>query len=327
LIRILSSLVLFVLALPGAIAQAPVRVEDPLIGRKDPIPPIVRLAVRQSRDLKFVGRRSVELRRDGKMLRFTEIVTRLGQRTRTEFSEDSPFSGQIIVEDAQNRRHFLPDSNEVRVLPARAEDGVPGIIKAYKSGTKMSFRMGRPELIAGRRAPRLDVRDPDGNVLQQFWIDPQSGAVLQRKVYDSVGTYVGGFRFESVDFKAAIDPGIFVLMRKGAKLTTPEMTLDEMIQQGGFAAVTLKGAPGFRLDNVRVISPVGAPVLLQAYVGSGRRVILFQTKADLDPERMKRFARAGTRTVVWTAQGRNFALVGPSKGTDLESLAEYAKKR
>ena len=313
--------------LPSALAQSRIRVEDPLSPRLDAVPPIVRLALRQGRDLRFIGRRSVELRKDGKMIRFTEIVTRLGFRTRTEFAEDSPFAGQIIVEDSQNRRHFLPDSNEVRVLPARAEDGVPGIIKAYKSGTKMSFRMGRPELIAGRRAPRLDVRDGDGNVLQQFWIDPQSGAVLQRKVFDSVGTYVGGFRFESIDLKAVIDPDIFVLARKGAKMTTPETTLDEMISQGGFAAVTLKGAPGFRLDNVRVISPLGSPVLLQAYVGGGRRVILFQTKADLDPERMKRFARPGTRTVVWTALGRNFALVGPSKGTDLESLAEYAKKR
>lgn len=327
MIRTLSSLVILCVALPYATAQERIRDKDPLTPRLDAVPPIVRGALRKSRELKFVGRRSVELRRDGKLFRFTEIVTRLGLRTRTEFSEDSPFAGQIIVEDPQNRRHFLPDSNEVRVLPARAEDGVPSLIKAYKGGTKMSFRMGRPEVIAGRRAPRLDVRDGDGNVLQQFWIDPESGAVLQRKVFDSVGTYVGGFRFESVDFKVDIDPGIFVLARKGVKTTTPETTLEEMIQQGDFAAVTLKGAPGFRLDNVRVISPLGSPVLLQAYIGDGRRVILFQTKADLDPERMKRFARPGTRTVVWTAQGRNFALVGPSKGTDLESLAEYAKKR
>ena len=88
----------------------------------DGLPEALKLAIRKSDSLKFVGTRTVEFRRRGDTVRITEYVTRDGQRIRLEFPEGSDFAGQVIVENASERKHYLPATNEIRILPPRKDE-------------------------------------------------------------------------------------------------------------------------------------------------------------------------------------------------------------
>ena len=168
------------------------------------------------------------------------------------------------------------------------------------------------QVVAGLRTEQVVMSDKDGNVLQRIYIEPESGLILKRTLFDQVGTPVGGSEFVEVDLDPRIDQSVFRIVRKGAKVLTPAALLERLAKSTGFAAVALPTSSGFRLEGSFVRKVAGTDVLFETYGSkSGSRLTLFQLKTAISPDRLNDFARRDNlKSVTWQALGNTFVLVG-----------------
>ena len=291
---------------------------SPVLASAQGLPPVLRRAIAASASLRFTGRRTVTVLRNGQPDRHEEIVMRDGPRVRIEFPREGEFAGQVVVEDATQRRHLIPRTNELRVLPPRREEGLQRLRKLVRAG-RVSTEPG--DRIAGLPTVELIVRDASANVLQRLAIEPKSGAVLSRRVYDATGVQVGGFVFTQIDLNpGTFDTALFRIDRKGVKTTTPGDSLRRLAQRSGYEAVTLPQRTGFRLDNAKLANLAGGKVLVQNYLGPGGRLSLYQLRAAVDPERLRRQGGRKLNALSWSAGGITYVLLGPQDDATLARL-------
>ena len=119
--------------------------------------------------------------------------------------------GLIIVEDKAERRHYFPDKNEIRISGARREDSLDRLMGLFKKrGGQPKFVESPGEAIAGNRTTLVSVSDARGNVIQKLFIEPKSGVVLKRELFDPTGTPMGSFTFTKVDLNPKFDDRIFL---------------------------------------------------------------------------------------------------------------------
>lgn len=248
-----------------------------------------------------------------------------GLRTRVEFPTDGPFAGQIIVDDEKERRHYLPGPNQVRVLPARREEGLQKLRALVRDG---GITTEPGDRIAGYSTVEVTARDKAGNLLQRLAIEPESGMVLRRRIYDATGTEIGGFVFTKVDLSpAAFAPSMFKIERRGANVITPYDQLRTLAKQTGYPAASIPPSSGFRLDAVRQVKFPEGKVLAQNYVGPGGRVSLYELQAAVSPARLRRQGGRVLNTLSWMANGTTFVLVGPQDDATLARLRALIETR
>lgn len=252
------------------------------------------------------------------MDRHEELVMREGPRTRIEFPPGSAYTGQVIVEDAQERRHFLPKQNQVRVLPVRRDEGLQRLRALIRDGL-LTTEPG--ERIAGYATVEVTAKDAAGNVVQRLSIEPDSGMVLRQRHYDATGTEIGGFVYSKVDLSPnTFAPNLFKIDRRGAKLVTPYDSLKSLAKKSGYSPVSLPPSSGFRLDSARLVDMPEGRVLAQNYVGPGGRVSLYQLRAAVSPARLRRQGGRVLHTLSWPAGGVTYVLVGPQDDATLTHL-------
>jgi len=309
-----------VIGLSCAASVAQVRrpsVLRPLKPLRSALPPVLARAIQASAKLRFAGRRTVTVLRDGQPRRHEEIVMRDGPRTRVEFPADGDYAGQVIVENAAERRHFLPAANEVRVLPPRREEGIQRLRALAKQGRVATAPGDR---VAGVATIEVTVADAAGNPLQRLAIDPVSGMLLRRRLYDATGVEIGGFVYTRIDLAPApFDPALFRIDRKGVQTTTPWDTLRRLAKSGDYQAVGLAESTGYRLDGVRIAR---GPLLLQQYVGpNNRRLFLYQLRNAVDSAQLQKRA-ARLHSLSWSSGDLTFVLLGPQDDATLARLKE-----
>jgi hypothetical protein len=283
--------------------------------------PLLARAVREAGHQRYAGIRLVQLRRRPKSATHEEYVSRDGAKVRIEFAEDSPFTGQIIVEDGRTRRHFLPQLNEIRVLPPRRDEALLLVGRALRQGG-MQITSSDGGLIAGRRTTLFTVADPQGNVSQRIYVDVDTALVLKRVLFDPVGTQIGYFEFTKVSYPVRLEPSLFTLVRKGALIVTPDDELVRECQNGGFNRVRIPDRLGYRLEGVRSIRMRGENVLAQTYSTEHGKLSLFQVRALIPAERLWAMRRGEVHVAVWQADGSTYALMGPQDQAELDGLAK-----
>jgi len=290
------------------------------------VPDVLRAAIKASQKLRFTGTRVVEFRRGPETRRHLEYITRDGVRSRVEFPEDSPFAGQVIVEDGRVRRHYLPAANEIRVLPPRRDESFGRLIRSmrrYGPARKLTVEPG--EVVAGRRTQQVAVLDPQGNIMQRLYIDPKSGALLKRKLFDRVGTQVGLFEFTQINFRPRLNAGLFRIERKGATIVTPADALRRTAAAEGYPFLMLRPSSGAVLEGSRSFKMKGQSVLGQFYRTPKGRLTFFQAKALLAPERLRHFSRGDFKVVSWQEDSRSYVLFGPFDEASLDRWAQQLK--
>lgn len=287
------------------------------------VPAVLRKAFLKGRNTKYTGTRVVVFRRGKDTTQHTEYVTRDGPRLRIEFPRESDFAGQVIVETKKERRHYFPEKNEIHVLPPRREEAFERIARLVNSPRdRFRFNTGPDETIAGKNAEQVVVSDSSGNVIQRLYIEPSTGLVLKRQLFDAVGTRVGGFEFTEVDLRPRISGDVFRLVRRGARIVTPIQLLEELAKREGFRPLALPASDGVRLEWSGVGNIDGENVLIQSYAVPDGRLSLFQLKRIVNPERLSKFARGRVKFVYWRRDGRTFVLVGNQSAEELRRLAE-----
>lgn len=286
----------------------------------DAAPPVLRKALFGGHRLHYIGTRIVDFRRNGVTTHHAETITRAGNFVRIDFPEGSPQSGQVIVENSRERRHYFPDKNEIHILPPRHDEAFERLKRLVSKGT-LSTMAGQP--VAGLHTEQVVVSDKDGNVVERLFIHPESGMILKRQLFDAVGTPVGGFEFISIEMDPQIDPAVFKLRRNGATILTPVDLLERTARKSGFSAAALPPSTGFRLEGSVVRKLHGTDVLQENYGGPfGARLTLFQLKTSISPDRLRQYAdRQDYQFVYWHADGNTFVLVG---SVDTPTLLQVA---
>lgn len=307
----------------GVLILAAASVAGAQAGRGGNMPASLRAAIAHGPGLAYSGTRTVEFRVGASLQRHIELVRRKGDLTRIEFPKGSEYEGQIIVEDAEQRRQYLPDTNEILLLPARREeafDRLKAMMGAIRSGqVRVSASPGG--LVAGFRTEMVAVSDLDGNPLQRLWIEPNSGMILKREMFDRVGTRVGFFEFRNAELNPRFRPEEFQIQRRGADEVSPEMQLRRLARSSGLPVKLIPAGQGFRLESVRLQRLAAQSVLVQAYVGRNGRLSLFTLKGAVDRQQIRRLAQGDFNVHVWSEEGATFALVGELSPVQLAALA------
>ena len=306
------------LLLPFFLFPLPSHAQRPLRG--NPVPPLLRRAIQASKTARYTGRRTVTVLKEGQAARHEEIVVRDGPRVRIEFPREGGYAGQVIVEDGGQRRHFIPRTNEIRVLPPRQEEGLQRLRALARSGNVATEPGDR---IAGYATRVLVVRDAVGNPLQRIAVEPDSGIVLGRQVYDATGVQVGGFVFTKIDLNpGSFDPALFRIERKGVRTSTPWQTLARLAARSGYRPNGLPESTGFRLDGASLRRLPSGDALVQNYSGPGGRLTLVQLRAAVDPASLRRQGGRRLRSLSWNERGVTWVLLGPQDDATLARLRD-----
>jgi len=287
------------------------------------IPAVLQGVFKAAKELAYSGTRVVEYMRGSEKSKHTEYVLTDGRKSRVWFPSDSPFAGQVIVEDRARRLHYFPGKNEIYVLPARRDMALRRLSESiFRGGGNMRLQVSEGESVAGRATKVLAFSDKNGNVQQRLWIDSDNSHLLKRELYDPVGAKIGSYEFTSVDYSPKVEAGIFEINRKGAKVITPELQVRKLAQANGLAALIIPASLGYRLDSVRMMKLGSEPVLHQLYLSARGRLSFFQVKGTLDPERFR--TRTGPQISVrtWQRDGRSFALLGSVPADELQRIAK-----
>lgn len=291
-------------------------------------PWVLRLAIRKADKQRYTGKRTIEFRRGPNTLRHEEFVTRDGRRSRIEFPGASPFTGQIIVEDGKERRHFFPDRNEIRVLPPRREEAMERLSRLIPPPGGPEFfklRQEPGETIAGYRTEQVIVTDGFGNVMQRLYIEPKSGVVLKRRLFDRVGTQFGYFAFTQVDLNPpAFNGSTFKIERRGATVVTPEVLLKRLCKANGFKPLRLPDSSGYRLEAVDVMHIAGRTVLAQLYSSGHQKLSFFQVIGAVDEGKLA-WAKKDFKVHSWEKDGHGYVLMANLDESELERLGRMAR--
>jgi hypothetical protein len=294
--------------------------------RSDPsIPAVLVKAIDDQNSEHYEGRLTREFERGPQNLKHDEIVFRDGPLTRIEFPTGSKYSGQIIVENVRERRYYMPDKNEIYIFPSRREENFVRLTGlARRADRRKIFLSEAPgERIAGISTEQVVVRDLAGTVTQRMFIDPRSGVVLKREVFDALGRETGYFVFTQINLRPGrFEASLFRLERPGARVVTAEDTLREVAAREGFTPVNFGPSTGYRLEAARVANIEQDRVLVESFVSKRGRLTLFELRSAVSPERLKRVAHGEVQVYSWEKDGKWFVLFGPRTEGELVQLAQ-----
>lgn len=290
--------------------------------------PVLKRMIEAQNRLRYSGVRVVEMRFGPDRQQNTEIILRNGPLQRTEFTADSPNAGQIIVENAQRRRHFFPASNEVQELPPRRDEvqsRMRILLREIADGN-LRVRIEPGGEVAGRRTQLAHFEDPKGNPVQRMWIDPETGMLLKRELFDAVGSRVGYFEFKRINYRPTFSPDDFEIARKGARVVTLDDQIRVLSRRLGIPPLRLPDTDDLRLESVRPLELGSARAMMQTYSGDRGRVTLYHVDATIDPQRLRRLAGTSNLGVYsWQDGDRTLALIGDLPASELERLARTVR--
>jgi outer membrane lipoprotein-sorting protein len=275
----------------------------------------------KSKNARYSGVRLVTVYRAGKVETYEEIITRDGARSRVEFSNNSPFVGQIIVENGSVRKHYFPDKNEIRESPG----GRRGM-NDFRVRPNLTIVKSDGPIIAGFKTVAFSAADPQGNKVMNIYFEPKSGIALKRVMYDRSGATSGSFEFKSLTMNPKVNDNAFIFNRAGAKIVRPIDLLNSLSQSRGTLALRLPEKSGYLLESVMERHMMGRDVIVSVYSGRRGRVTLFSSKGSLQPPSDQRGGQRRFNSYAWNQSGTNFVILGEESLDVLKSLAASAKK-
>ncbi len=287
------------------------------------LPPELKEMFDRSKNIRFSGTRSVTFVRAGKVETHNEYVTKDGPNMRVEFASGSPFAGQIIVETSAERKHYFPDKNEIHEYPSFGKKQFEGFRGNFRSqrGGKSKFESSNGGVIVGLHVTKYQLTDDKGNPIVQIFIEPKSGMVVKRVIFDPTGNIAGSFEFVNLTLDPKIQNGSFKIFRRGAKIIRPIDDLRKHCTEFGLPALSLPKSSGYRLENVYVRDVSGRKVLVQTYGKEDSRLTVFMTKSGLDADDLKKYNRGELTSYVRMLNGVTIVILGDQPEERLRTLS------
>lgn len=284
------------------------------------VPPALKQALAAIGRLKFSGARLIEAKSGANRQSHIEYVLTDGPNSRVEFPMESPLHGQIIVENGVDRKQYFPGRNEIEVGPAQRDEAIQRLIKMIQNrNINVTETQGGP--VAGMQTELISLADRMGNAKERLWIEPRSGMILKREIYDKVGALQASFEFSQANLNPIIHAGDFEIRVKDAKVITPERRIEQIVKRQGYLDVRIPLGTPYRLEKVRVENIGVQQVFVQQYAGNGHRILLYQLKTAVDPNRLGKLERPDLQIYSWQAKGFSFVLMGDLSDAELRDLA------
>lgn len=283
--------------------------------------PLLRKAMMAQKTLRYTGVRTLILRTGVEEQVSTESIWFDRGRMRIEYSGKSPNAGQVVVVADGKRFHYFPEANEIQVRKSRGEE-LFRLGELMRPGQKPAFSDTVGAKIAGRQTRLFQAADPRGNVMAKLWIDPETGMILKREMFDPTGRRVGAMEFTDFNLKTSFAPDDFRIIRKGAKIVTIEQSFEQTAKKLGLPNLQIPESTGFSLEMVRKVRlPEGKFALSAAYSRQGRsRVTLFILPENVDEKRLS-LAKGGRLNSAMKQVGEvRVLLIGASPKSELEGL-------
>jgi hypothetical protein len=237
------------------------------------------------------------------------------------FPERSPYAGQIIVERGRDRLHYFPETGEIQRSAARGEAAYNRLATMVRDGRYVTT-VREDGFVAGVHTQVVTVAEAAGGVVQRLWIDPSSGMILRRVLYDSSGRNVGFFEYKAIEFNPAVKASDFTVNLKGARYVQLRDKVAEEARGAGLPAYEIAANRGYELTAVRVLGGRSRhPTLVQTYRGTEGSVSLFQTTGPINARLLAKLAGDRYQTYTWRQDGSNFALVGDPGVAELQRIA------
>jgi outer membrane lipoprotein-sorting protein len=289
------------------------------------VPPILVKAIEEQRVGHYTGRVLREFEKGAQNLKHQEIVFRDGKKTRIEFPPGSKYSGQIIVENGQSRLYYKPDENTLYVQPALHDESFGRLVSLARRAAdkRITLNVESGERVAGISTQQVVVHDRFNTVTQRIFIDPNSGVVLKRIVFDSLGAQTGYFMFVQINLNpGAFSASLFQLSHSGAKVVTPADSLRQVAETEGFEPVVFPTSTGFQLEQSRVATIEKEKVLVESFGSDRGRVTLFELKNSVSQDRLKRMAHGDNQVYSWQRGGKWYVLIGPKSEQQFAERAQ-----
>lgn len=325
----LSALLVFSIVAPVACAQQPrLALEGKgRAPRRNQLAPRLRsvltAVLRAETNGSYSGTRIVEQKAGNKRVLHTERFWKSGTNTRVEIT-DTGFKGQVIVENAEGRKHLFPKRNLVK-NEARHRDGLLDRIQAGLKRNNMPLvSLAEGEAIAGYQTARVDFRDKAGNVTQQLWVEPRSGIVLKRLGYNRNGERVAYYEFQSVTAGGNFSASLF-RTPEGAKQQDATADLPAHARAAGVPAYFLPASSGFQFAGSRTGSAQGKSILICAYHGPRGRLTVLVLNAVVRPAMLARRTPAGQSSYVRQDGSVSIVLIGPYSQDELQAAAAHIR--
>lgn len=289
-------------------------------GKREELPQVLKDAQEKSKKLRFSGTRVVTFYRAGKAESHEEYLTKDGSRMRIEFSKSSPFTGQVIIETPEVRRHFFPDRNELRESPAEGR-------KQFESFRMGGMRGAKPVIsdggtLLGMKVTKVQFLDPMKNPVFEVFIDLKSGLALKRVIFGPGGSIAGSFEFKQVNFNPSIAKNAFNFNRKGVKIIRPIDDLFAKAKELGVSPYGFSEKDGYKLGAVNLREMRGKKVLILNYAMNDSRVTMFLLKPDADLAEIQKSSRRQEGFYAWKESGASIILIGDTSQDELQNLSK-----
>lgn len=319
----LALIVLLFSAVSASFAQG----QKDFRGPKLELPAELKASLEKAKTLRFSGVRTVTIVRAGRIQTHNEYVTKDGPNLRVEFSKNSPYAGQIIVETATERRHYFPDKNEIRVYPSFGKKQFEAFRGGFRSprGGSQKFVSSTGGVLAGLHCTKYELSDKDSNPIVQVFLEPHSGMVVKRVVFDATGDISGSYEFTSLTLNPKIQRGAFNIVRRNVKVIRPIDELKTQAKGLSIPAFSLKTSTGYKMGSVYVREMNGTKTIIQNYFQGDSYVTLFMTKSSVNPEDLKKFNRGELRSYTWTLNGVTLVLIGDQPEERLRTLSNQVE--
>ena len=285
------------------------------------LPEVLLRAVMAASSIRLTGRRVVDQKVQGQLVRHEENVLRAGVRTRIWFPPDSKFAGQIIVDNGTFRWRYNPRNQQVNQEPSQRDDTLARLVGPNNRLLAPRVELADGGMVAGVPTTLARIKNKQGATIQALYIDPKTGAVLKRVGYDKNGEEVANYEFTSVNYNPTVGASDFDPPRTVKPIVTPDATLKRMANRAGLPALTLRPGQGFQLMNSNLAMRANVQVLHEVYLGPSGRVSVFLLRAQIDPARLLEGAGRLMNAVSTQVNGVTVVLVGPYSREYLQRLA------
>jgi hypothetical protein len=292
-------------------------------GQKIDLPPELKEIFSKAKTLRFSGTRTVTFVRAGRVDSHNEYVTKDGSNLRIEFAAGSPFAGQIIVETASERKHYFPDKNEIHEFPSFGKKQFEGFRMNFRGPRtgKTNFGSSNGGVIAGLKCTKYQLSDSQNNPMVQIFVEPRSGMMVKRVMFDPTGNIAGSYEFVSLTLDPKIQQGSFKIVRKGAVVIRPIDDLRRQCKELGIPTMLLAKKSGYQLENVYVRDIKGSKVVVQSYGKEDSRITVFLTRSQLNATDLKRYNRGELTSYVRTLNGLTLVIMGDQTEDQLRNLS------
>ena len=287
--------------------------------------PILQKAFEVQNQLKFFGVRKSVIRLGDSERRNTERVWREGMNQRVEFERGSSDEGQVIVLKGGQKWHYFKSTNEIQVKPARFEDPLRRLammLSGRGRGPKAEIEVSDGGNIAKIKTKLVKVLVNQNSVIMKMWIDPNSGLILKREIFDPTGRLVGSSEFTKVDFSANLDKSDFELRVPGASIVPIGEMISRTAKKAGVPAFVLKPGMDLELDSVRLVKLDSGDAVFQSYISERGRLSLVVSKTKIDARRLKSMAGKNNATAVFEMKGVWITLITDSPQHDLDRIRD-----